>query len=708
MSQALLTVFKTIKNQDRAALISFITAGYPTKEETVDILLTLQNNGTDIIELGIPFSDPTADGPIIQQANHISLNNKVNLDDCFEFVRQAREKGLIIPVIFMGYANPFEQYGLDKLMKKCNEVGVQGFINVDLPPEESYEFRLKCDEYKLSLIPLIAPTTSDQRVEKLVKTATSYIYVMSALGVTGYREKVNSDLPHLVARVRQHTSVPIAVGFGVSTPEHFKIVSEQADGVIIGSKIIKVLNSSKTKEERLINLEKYCREVCHREGEEIVPIDYRKETPAEVPVVKQIDFSQHRIDSKFGNFGGQYAAESLIDCLAELEKVYLTAKEDPLFWEEFRSYYDYMGRESKLHLADRLTKEMGGARIWLKREDLNHTGSHKLNNAIGQILLAKRLGKKRIIAETGAGQHGVATATACAKFGLECVVYMGEVDVKRQALNVFRMKMLGAKVVAVTSGSKTLKDAVNEAMRDWVTNVTTTHYLVGSAIGPHPFPSIVRDFQSVIGKESKKQMMEKAGKLPDYVIACVGGGSNSIGLFYPYIEEKNVKMIGVEAGGSGIETGLHSATISAGTPGILHGAKTFLIQDEEGQIIETHSISAGLDYPGVGPEHAYLKESGRAEYVSATDEQALIGFRRLTQYEGIIPALESSHAAYTCTELAKTLPKDKDILLCVSGRGDKDVISIAANLPKFGPKIGWDLRFDGGAENIGIQLPISE
>jgi tryptophan synthase len=366
-----------------------------------------------------------------------------------------------------------------------------------------------------------------------------------------------------------------------------------------------------------------------------------------------------------------------------------------------------MGRESKLHLADRLTKEMGGARIWLKREDLNHTGSHKLNNAIGQILLAKRLGKKRIIAETGAGQHGVATATACAKFGLECVVYMGEVDVKRQALNVFRMKMLGAKVVAVTSGSKTLKDAVNEAMRDWVTNVTTTHYLVGSAIGPHPFPSIVRDFQSVIGEESKKQMMEKAGKLPDYIIACVGGGSNSIGLFYPYINEKDVKMIGVEAGGSGIETGLHSATISAGTPGILHGAKTFLIQDEEGQIIETHSISAGLDYPGVGPEHAYLKESGRAQYVAATDEQALIGFRRLTQYEGIIPALESSHAAYTCTELAKTLPKDKDILLCVSGRGDKDVISIAANLPKFGPKIGWDLRFEDGAENIGVQIPSS-
>ncbi|ORX52930.1 tryptophan synthase [Piromyces finnis] len=704
MSQALLTVFNAAKKQNRAVFISFITAGYPTKDETVDNLLALQNGGSDIIELGIPFSDPTADGPIIQQASYISLQNKVNLEDCFEFVRAAREKGLVIPVIFMGYANPFEQYGLDKLMQKCVDIGVQGFINIDLPPEESYEFRLKCDKYKLSLIPLIAPTTSEKRIERLAKTATSYIYVMSALGVTGYREKVNSELPHLVARVRKHTSVPIAVGFGVSTAEHFKIVEKEADGVIIGSKIIKVLNNASTKEQRLADLEKYCREVCHREGEEIIPIDYKKETPAEVPNVKQIDFSHHMVNSKFGDFGGQYAAESLIDCLDELEKVYLTAKEDPLFWEEFRSYYDYMGRESKLHLADRLTKEMGGAKIWLKREDLNHTGSHKINNAIGQILLAKRLGKKRIIAETGAGQHGVATATACAKFGLECVVYMGEVDVKRQALNVFRMKMLGAKVVAVTSGSKTLKDAVNEAMRDWVTNVTTTHYLVGSVFGPHPFPSIVRDFQSVIGEESKKQMMEQAGKLPDYIIACVGGGSNAMGLFYPYINEKNVKMLGVEAGGSGIETGLHSATISAGTPGILHGAKSYLIQDKDGQIQDTYSISAGLDYPGVGPEHAFLKDSGRAEYIAATDEQALIGFRRLTQYEGIIPALESSHAAYACTELAKTLPKDKDILLCVSGRGDKDVISIAANLPKFGPKIGWDLRFDG-AETLGIQIP---
>ncbi|OUM64872.1 hypothetical protein PIROE2DRAFT_60400 [Piromyces sp. E2] len=529
---------------------------------------------------------------------------------------------------------------------------------------------------------------------------------MSALGVTGYREKVNSELPHLVGRVRKHTTLPIAVGFGISTTEHFKTVEKEADGVIIGSKIIKIINKSTSKEQRLVDIEKYCKEICHREKEEeIIPIDYRKETLVDVPNVKQMDYGNHATDSKFGKFGGQYAAESLMDCLDELEKVYLTAKEDPLFWEEFRSYYDYMGRESKLHLADRLTKEMGGARIWLKREDLNHTGSHKLNNVIGQILLAKRLGKKRIIAETGAGQHGVATATACAKFGLECVVYMGEIDVQRQALNVFRMKMLGATVIPVTSGSRTLKDAVNEAMRDWTANVTTTHYLVGSVFGPHPFPQIVRDFQSVIGKESKKQMMKKAGKLPDYVIACVGGGSNAMGLFYTFIKEENVKMIGVEAGGSGISSGLHSASISAGTPGILHGAKSYLIQDDHGQIQDTYSISAGLDYPGVGPEHAYLKETGRAEYVAVTDEQALIGFRRLTQYEGIIPALESSHAVYTCTELAKKLPKDKDILLCVSGRGDKDVISIAANLPKFGPKIGWDLRFDGGAETLGIQLP---
>ncbi|RUO95527.1 tryptophan synthase beta chain [Jimgerdemannia flammicorona] len=314
--------------------------------------------------------------------------------------------------------------------------------------------------------------------------------------------------------------------------------------------------------------------------------------------------------------------------------------------------------------------------------------------AYENILLAKRLGKRRIIAETGAGQHGVATATVCAKLGFECVVYMGSEDCRRQALNVFRMRMLGATVIPVESGSRTLKDAINEAMRDWVTNVATTHYLVGSAIGPHPFPLIVRDFQSVIGKESKQQLLKKAGKLPDVVVACVGGGSNAIGMFHPFIEDKSVRIVGVEAGGDGIDTSKHSATLAAGTPGVLHGTRTYLLQDEKGQIVETHSVSAGLDYPGVGPEHAWLKDIGRAEYVVADDAQAMQGFRALTELEGIIPALESSHAIYYAHKIAATLPKDQDVIVCLSGRGDKDVNSVAEVLPNLGPKIGWNLRFE--------------
>jgi tryptophan synthase len=408
------------------------------------------------------------------------------------------------------------------------------------------------------------------------------------------------------------------------------------------------------------------------------------------PIIK--DF--YELQTRFGNFGGAYVPEALVDCLTELERAFIDARNDPAFTAEFESYYDYISRPSQLQLANRLTEDAGGARIWLKREDLNHTGSHKINNAVGQILLAKRLGKKRIIAETGAGQHGVATATVCAKFGLECVVYMGEEDCRRQALNVFRMRMLGATVVPVGAGSRTLKDAINEAMRDWVTNVSTTHYLVGSAIGPHPFPMIVREFQSVIGKETKLQLQEKAGKLPDMVVACVGGGSNSIGMFYPFVNDPTVRIVGVEAGGSGVDTDRHSATLTKGTPGVLHGTKTYLLQDDKGQIIETHSVSAGLDYPGVGPEHSFMKDSGRADYVVADDAQALIGFRKLTQLEGIIPALESSHAIYYAHKLAADMPKDNDIVVCLSGRGDKDMHTVVEVLPTLGPKIGWDLRFE--------------
>ena len=380
----------------------------------------------------------------------------------------------------------------------------------------------------------------------------------------------------------------------------------------------------------------------------------------------------------FGEFGGRYAPETLMSPLLELEDAYMSLKEDSDFQEEFQYYLrEYVGRPNPLYYAERLTQALGGAKIYLKREDLNHTGAHKINNAIGQILLARRMGKDRIIAETGAGQHGVATATVAAKFDMECEVYMGEEDIVRQALNVFRMKLLGTTVTPVDSGSCTLKDAINAAFRDWVTNVRTTYYLIGSVVGPHPYPMIVRDFQAVIGQEARAQTLEQTGRLPDYVVACVGGGSNSIGIFYPFYADSTVKLVGVEAAGESILSGRHAATISAGSIGVFHGAKCYLLQEDDGQITPAHSISAGLDYPGVGPEHSFYKTTGRADYVSVTDEESVEGFKLLSEAEGIIPALEAAHAMAYISKLAPTLDRDQTIVLCLSGRGDKDVYTIA-------------------------------
>ena len=376
----------------------------------------------------------------------------------------------------------------------------------------------------------------------------------------------------------------------------------------------------------------------------------------------------------FGAFGGQFVPETLMPALDELAAAYEKIKTDTEFWAEFeRMSRDYSGRPTPLYLAENFSRQYGTARIYLKREDLAHTGAHKINNALGQGLLTKKLGKKRIIAETGAGQHGVATAAVCAMLGLKCVVYMGEEDMRRQAPNVSRMKLMGAEVVPVTGGSKTLKDAINEAIRDWVTNVQDTHYMLGSVVGPHPYPSLVRDFQSVIGKETGEQAIAQFGRLPDYIIACVGGGSNSIGIFHDFLSDNNVRLIGVEAAGEGLATGKHGATLAVGTVGVLHGAKSYVLQDKDGQICETHSISAGLDYPGVGPEHSFLKDSGRVEYVSVTDEEALAAFRSLSRTEGIIPALESAHALAYARKLAGTLAEDKIIVVNLSGRGDKDL-----------------------------------
>ena len=392
-------------------------------------------------------------------------------------------------------------------------------------------------------------------------------------------------------------------------------------------------------------------------------------------------------NGRFGNFGGRFVSETLMPLILSLEKEYEKAKIDNNFWKEMEFFLkDYVGRPSPLYFSERLTKHFGGAKIYLKRDELNHTGAHKINNVLGQILLAKRMGKKRIIAETGAGQHGVATATVCARFGLKCIVFMGKTDVERQAPNVFRMKLLGADVVSVTSGRGTLKDAMNEALRDWVTNVADTFYCIGTVAGPHPYPTMVRDFQSIIGTETKQQILEKEGRLPDSLVACIGGGSNAMGLFFPFLDDKDVKMFGVEAGGKGVNNKMeHAASLTGGRPGILHGNRTYLLQDSHGQIIEGHSISAGLDYPGIGPEHSYLHDMGRVQYVSITDKEALDAFKLCCEKEGIIPALEPSHALAYVKKIASKLPKDHIMVMNMCGRGDKDIFTVAESL-------GFDIK----------------
>ena len=394
------------------------------------------------------------------------------------------------------------------------------------------------------------------------------------------------------------------------------------------------------------------------------------------------------INGMFGSFGGRFVAETLMPLILELQEEYTAAKSDPEFQRQLAYFQgDYIGRPSPLYFAERLTEHLGGASVYFKREELNHTGAHKINNCIGQVLLAKQMGKKRIIAETGAGMHGVATATVAARFGLPCVIYMGETDIERQQTNVFRMKLLGAEIIPVTSGTGTLKDAMNEALRDWVTNVDDTFYIIGTVAGPHPYPAMVRDFQAVIGHETRTQMLEKHGRLPDSLIACVGGGSNALGLFYPFIDDADVQMIGVEAGGKGVKSGLHAASLNGGTPGVLHGNRTYLLQNEDGQITDAHSISAGLDYPGIGPEHAWLHEQKRVDYVSATDDEALEAFQLCCRQEGIIPALETAHALAEVTKRAPTLPREHLMVINRSGRGDKDMMSVAQHLgEKFGVK----------------------
>ena len=678
--------------QNQAAFLTFLTAGFPAKDDTPELLMALERGGADVIELGMPFSDPQADGPAIQESNRIALQQGVDYAMCLKYIKEARSRGLKVPVVLMGYYNPIMAYGEERAVHDAKSAGANGFILVDLLPEEAGTFLNACRREKMAFVPLIAPTTDVNRIRYLSSLADAFIYVVSRLGTTGVSASVSSSLGELMSRIRSATDSPLAVGFGVSTREHFIEVGALSEGVVIGSKLVQCLKESEaTTEARAKAAFEFCDGITGKSQGGL---------PRAKPLVVKPPISTHVApassvakEARFGDFGGQFIPEALVQCHRELEQAYNAVRTDPTFWKEYRDQFNYIGRPSELYLAKRLSEWAGGAQIWLKREDLNHTGSHKINNAIGQVLLAKRLGKTRIIAETGAGQHGVATATACAKFGLECVVYMGAEDVRRQSLNAFRIRMLGAKLIAVESGSKTLKDAINEANRDWVSNIHNTHYLVGSAIGPHPFPTLVRDLQSVIGEETKKQLQEQAGCLPNAVLACVGGGSNAIGMFHPFVNDESVRLIGVEAGGQGVDTPYHSATLAAGKVGVLHGVRTYLLQDKDGQVIETHSISAGLDYPGVGPEHAYLKDKGRAEYMVATDSQALLGFKWLTEQEGIIPALETSHALYQAVMLAKTMQPEQHIVVSLSGRGDKDVEQVADGLSKqgWGDAIEWSL-----------------
>ncbi|CAG8903305.1 unnamed protein product [Penicillium egyptiacum] len=683
MSEGIKQTFARCKAESRPAFVTFVTAGYPTVEESVDIILGLQAGGADIIELGVPFTDPFADVPTIQSANNVPLANNVTIDTTLGLVREARKRGLRAPVLLMGYYNPLLSYGEERLLDDCREAGVNGFIVMDGGPSPARGCQTQ--ELLLSYVPLLAPSTTESRLKFLCQLADSFVYVISRMGVTGVTGTLSSGLPELLGRIKQYSgNVPAAI----------------ADGVVIGSQIITTLTEA-APGERAKAAEEYCAAICGRRN---LPANGAQEPNGTLQMngtnrtngekAEVLDKMEAMVSSeggdpelfsaRFGEFGGSYAPESLMRCLSELEAGFDKIRNDPEFWAEMRSYYSYIGRPGHLHLAGRLTEHAGGANIWLKREDLNHTGSHKINSALGQILLARRLGKTEIIAQTGAGMHGVATATVCAKFDMKCKIFMGEEDFRRQALNVFRIKLLGAEVIPVEQGSRTLRDAVNKSFRVWITRVDTAYHIIGSAIGPHPFPTIVREFQTVLGEETKAQLLEQRNKLPDGVVSCIGGGSNAIGMFYPFINDPSVKLklLGVEAGGDGIDTKKHAASL-------------------------TGSSKGGLAWE---PELSAWKDSGRAKFIAVTDAQALLGFKLLSELEGIIPALESAHAIYGGVEMARTMRKDEDVVICVSGRGyvfhtmylvlstdlyssDKNVQSVADELPRLGPQIGWDLRF---------------
>ena len=639
-------------------------------------MLALERGGADIIELAVPHSDPVADGPTLQKVSMHALEQGVTVQSTLESLKEARAQGLKAPVVMFGYYNTFRAYGMTKFMNAAQSAGADALLCVDLPLEEMKQLPKNS---RLDLIPLVTPTTSEERILELANGKdVGFLYCVALLGVTGARKGVTKELPDYLQRVREcvaksDTKPPLVVGFGISSRASFVEVASHADGVVVASAMLDKMLADPKNSVQIA--EAFSKELTGRKES----LGFPERPKSDTKGGSDDDDVIRSGPGWFGSFGGAFVPETLRFAVDELAAAFETARDDEDFWKELRSYDSYVGRPTPLHECESLSKSIGGARIWLKREDLAHTGAHKINNALGQALLAKRIGKTKIIAETGAGQHGVAVATVCAKLGMECVIYMGAVDTERQSLNVFRMKSMGASVVAVESGTRTLKDAVNEAMRAWVKNVRDTHYIIGSALGPHPFPLMVREFQKVIGIEARAQFKKLNGDaLPDTVVACIGGGSNAIGMFHAFVPDADVQLVGVEAAGAGMSTDQHCAPLTLGSPGVLHGTLSMLMQTDDGQIKETHSISAGLDYPGVGPEHAHLKETGRAHYIAASDTEALAAFDTLCKEEGIIPALESSHAVHGALTLAKTMKKDQHVLICLSGRGDKDIPQVAS------------------------------
>ncbi|KAH8824630.1 bifunctional tryptophan synthase TRP1 [Flagelloscypha sp. PMI_526] len=634
----------------RPALVTFITAGFPRREDTVPILLAMQRGGADVVELGLPFSDPLGDGPVIQAANAIAIRQGVDYAACVGFVKEARKQGLTIPVVLMGYYNPVFVYGFERAISEAADAGANGFIMADLPPEEATPFRVKCREHWLFYVPLISPATSLERIKLIGSIADGFVYTISKMGITGSGGKtMNNALPEVLARVKQHVKAPLAVGVGVSTRDHFDVVEEAgSDAVVIGSRILALLNestSSASGPSPEVVVENFCREIV--EGRSTEVRDVANIDTTNDPSSTSIPSSP--LPSYFGDFGGRFVPDFLVEPLVEVERAHHAALQDPCFAKELQEHLGCLAQPTSLVLVKGSTEAAGGPRIWLKRD-----GRAVYRNAFGQALLARRLGKERVIADTASGHHGVAVAFACQKLGLECVVYMGLQDSRRHAWNAKRIEEVGAKLVRVNG---TLKDAINDTQRDWVGSLQKTYYMPSSATGPHPFPTIFRDFSKAIGEEVKVQMMEKMKKLPNAVVSAV---PNAVGAFHTFVEEENVRLVGVCAGGS---NGLHSASLAQGTPGVLHGMKSLFLQTSAGQISATHSIASAMDYPGAPPELASMKEKGRAEFVVVDDEEAKKGFNLVVQSQGIVVGMEAAHAVWASIGVAKEVGKDGDIVV---------------------------------------------